>query len=76
MSSKATITVLGAPEEIRRLWDTSEYRPSYAIEAADQAALMNGRDREQFLRVVQDFAAEHRLDFHVSRKALSKGRRR
>src|SRR5215207_8825078 len=48
----------------------------YAIEAADQAALMTGRDREQFLRVVQDFAAEHRLDFHVSRKALSKGRRR
>ena len=48
----------------------------YAIETADQAALMTGRDREQFLRVVQDFAAEHRLDFHVSRKALSKGRRR
>ncbi|HWS86755.1 MAG TPA: DNA double-strand break repair nuclease NurA [Pyrinomonadaceae bacterium] len=48
----------------------------YAVEAADQAALMTGRDREQFLRVVQDFAAEHRLDFHVSRKALSKGRRR
>jgi len=48
----------------------------YAIEAADQAALMTGRDREQFLRAVQDFAAEHRLDFHVSRKALSKGRRR
>ena len=48
----------------------------YAIEAADQAALMTGRDREQFLRAVQDFAAEHQLDFHVSRKALSKGRRR
>jgi hypothetical protein len=48
----------------------------YAIEAADQAALMTGRDREQFLRAVQEFAAEHRLDFHVSRKALSKGRRR
>ncbi len=48
----------------------------YAIESADQAALMTTRDREQFLRVVQDFAAEHRLDFHVSRKALSKGRRR
>ncbi|MET0648238.1 MAG: DNA double-strand break repair nuclease NurA [Pyrinomonadaceae bacterium] len=48
----------------------------YAIEAADQAALMTGRDREQFLRAVQDFAAEHRLDFHVSHKALSKGRRR
>lgn len=48
----------------------------YAIEAADQAALMTGRDRQQFLRAVQDFAAEHRLDFHVSHKALSKGRRR
>jgi hypothetical protein len=48
----------------------------YAIETADQAALMNARDREQFLRVVQDFAAEHRLDLRVSRKALSKGRRR
>ncbi|MFL6253971.1 MAG: DNA double-strand break repair nuclease NurA [Pyrinomonadaceae bacterium] len=48
----------------------------YAIEAADQAALMTGRDREQFLRAVQEFAAEHRLDFHVSHKALSKGRRR
>ena len=48
----------------------------YAIEAADQAALMSGRDREQFLRAVQDFAAEHRLDFHISHKALSKGRRR
>ena len=48
----------------------------YAIETADQAALMSARDREQFLRAVQDFAAEHRLDFHVSRKALSKGRRR
>jgi hypothetical protein len=48
----------------------------YAIETADQAALMNGRDREMFIRAVQDFAAEHRLDFHVSRKALSKGRRR
>jgi hypothetical protein len=48
----------------------------YAIETADQAALMNARDREQFLRVVQDFAAEHRLDLRLSRKALSKGRRR
>ncbi|MCA1614683.1 MAG: DNA double-strand break repair nuclease NurA [Acidobacteria bacterium] len=48
----------------------------YAIETADEAAVMNARDREQFLRVVQDFAAQHDLDFHVSRKALSKGRRR
>ena len=48
----------------------------YAIETADQAALMSARDRGQFLRAVQDFAAQHSLDFQVSRKALSKGRRR
>ena len=48
----------------------------YAIEAADEAAVMTARDREQFLRVVQDFAAQHSLDFRLSRKALSKGRRR
>jgi hypothetical protein len=48
----------------------------YAIETADEAAVMTARDREQFLRVVQDFAAQHSLDFHISRKALSKGRRR
>jgi hypothetical protein len=48
----------------------------YAIESADEAAVMTARDRQQFLRVVQDFAAEHSLDFHISRKALSKGRRR
>ena len=48
----------------------------YAIEAADEAAVMTARDREQFLRAVQDFAAEHSLDFRISRKALSKGRRR
>jgi hypothetical protein len=48
----------------------------YAIETADQAAVMSERDREQFLRAVQDFAAEHDFDLRVSRKALSKGRRR
>lgn len=48
----------------------------YAIETADEAAVMTARDRQQFLRVMQDFAAEHRLDFRISRKAASKGRRR
>ncbi|HWW74913.1 MAG TPA: DNA double-strand break repair nuclease NurA, partial [Pyrinomonadaceae bacterium] len=48
----------------------------YAIEAADEAAVMTGRDREQFFRAVQEFADEHSLDFNVSRKAMSKGRRR
>jgi hypothetical protein len=48
----------------------------YAIETADEAAVMTARDRQQFLRVMQDFAAEHSLDFRISRKAASKGRRR
>jgi hypothetical protein len=48
----------------------------YAIETADEAAVMTARDREHFLRVIQDFADEHRLDFRISRKAASKGRRR
>lgn len=48
----------------------------YAIETADEAAVMTARDRVQFLHTVQDFAAEHALDFRVSRKAASKGRRR
>ncbi|HYH87457.1 MAG TPA: DNA double-strand break repair nuclease NurA [Pyrinomonadaceae bacterium] len=48
----------------------------YAIETADEAAVMNARDRQQFLRVMQDFAAQHSLDFRISRKSASKGRRR
>jgi hypothetical protein len=48
----------------------------YAVETADEAALMTARDREQFLRVMQDFAEQNRLDFRLSRKAASKGRRR
>jgi len=48
----------------------------YAVEAADEAAHMSARDREQFLRVVQDFAAGNDFDLRLSRKALSKNRRR
>jgi hypothetical protein len=48
----------------------------YAIETADEAAVMTARDREHFLRAMQDFAAENSLDFRISRKAASKGRRR
>ena len=48
----------------------------YAIETADAAAAMTARDREQFLRIMQDFADEHRLDFRISRKPASKVRRR
>lgn len=48
----------------------------YAIEAADEAAYISGRDREQFLRAIQDFAARERMPFRISRKAASKVRRR
>ena len=33
MSSKAAITVHRSPEEVERLWRTSEYRPEYIAEA-------------------------------------------
>ncbi|HEX8888049.1 MAG TPA: DNA double-strand break repair nuclease NurA [Pyrinomonadaceae bacterium] len=48
----------------------------YAIEAADEAAFISGRDREQFLRAIQEFAEEAGMPFGVSRKAVSKVRRR
>jgi hypothetical protein len=48
----------------------------YALETADAAAVINGHDREQFLRAMQEFAVEQQLDFHVSRKPVSKARRR
>jgi hypothetical protein len=48
----------------------------YAIEAADEAAVISSRDREQFLRAIQEFAERESLPFGVSRKAASKVRRR
>jgi hypothetical protein len=48
----------------------------YAIETADEAAVMTTRDREQFLRVMQEFADNNSFSFRVSRKAASKVRRR
>ena len=48
----------------------------YALEAADQTALISMHDREIFLRALQDFAMREKLNFNVSRKAASKGRRR
>jgi hypothetical protein len=48
----------------------------YAIEAADEAAYISGRDREQFLRAVQEFAEKESMPFGISRKAVSKVRRR
>ncbi|MDQ3818288.1 MAG: DNA double-strand break repair nuclease NurA [Acidobacteriota bacterium] len=48
----------------------------YAIEAADEAAYISGRDREQFLRAIQEFAEREKMPFSISRKAASKMRRR
>ena len=48
----------------------------YALEAADQTAVITMRDREIFLGALQDFAGREKLNFSVARKAASKGRRR
>jgi hypothetical protein len=48
----------------------------YALETADAAAVITIQDREQFLRAMQEFAAEQNLGFHVSRKPTSKAHRR
>ena len=48
----------------------------YAIETADAAAVITARDREQFLRAIQEFAEQGGFAFRVSRKAASKVRRR
>ena len=48
----------------------------YALEAADQTAVISVRDREVFLKALQDFAKREKLDFKISRKNESKGRRR
>jgi len=48
----------------------------YALETADQTAVITMRDREIFLQALQDFARREKLAFSVSRKRASKGRRR
>lgn len=48
----------------------------YAIETADQTAVITGRDREIFLRAVQEFAQQNGFSFRVARKLASKMRRR
>lgn len=48
----------------------------YAIETADAAAVITARDRQEFLRLIQEFAEKESFAFRVSRKAASKVRRR
>jgi hypothetical protein len=48
----------------------------YVIEAADQTAVLSGRDRELFYAVFQEFAERESLHLRVARKAISKAHRR
>jgi hypothetical protein len=48
----------------------------YALETADQAAVIQAPDRAKFYEIFQQFAARNGLNFTFSRKALSKSRRR
>ncbi len=48
----------------------------YPLEAADQTAVITLHDREIFLGALQEFANREKLNFSVSRKNASKGRRR
>jgi len=48
----------------------------YAIETADQTAVLKADDRQQFFRVLQDWADAEDLNLRLSRKMVSKARRR
>ena len=48
----------------------------YALETADQTAVIGGADRQAFFRTLQEFASREKLDLGVSRKNASKQRRR
>jgi hypothetical protein len=48
----------------------------YAIEAADQTAVLTTRDREMFYALFQEFADREQLNLRISRKAISKAHRR
>jgi hypothetical protein len=48
----------------------------YAIETADQTAVLQAGDRQTFYRIVQDWAEQERLNLRLSRKMVSKARRR
>ncbi len=48
----------------------------YAIETADQTAVLQSRDRQIFYRILQDWAAQEQLQLSLSQKMKSKARRR
>jgi NurA domain len=48
----------------------------YAIETADQTAVLQSRDRQIFYRILQDWAKQENLPLSLSQKMMSKARRR
>jgi len=48
----------------------------YAIETADQTAVLQSRDRQIFYRILQDWTAQENLQLRLSQKMMSKARRR
>lgn len=48
----------------------------YVIETADQTAVLQSHDRQIFYRLLQDWAATAQLNLRLSRKIVSKTRRR
>ncbi|MFZ4639013.1 MAG: DNA double-strand break repair nuclease NurA [Nodosilinea sp.] len=48
----------------------------YGIETADQTAVLQGQDRQIFYRVLQDWADREAINLRLSRKMVSKKRRR
>ena len=48
----------------------------YSIETADQTAVLQGQDKHIFLRVLQDWAEREAINLRLSRKMVSKQRRR
>lgn len=48
----------------------------YVIETADQTAVLRAEDRQVFYRIFQEWAEQANLQIHLSRKMVSKVRRR
>jgi hypothetical protein len=48
----------------------------YVIETADQVAVLKNEDRQVFYRLLQDWAEKEELNLRLSRKMVSKARRR
>jgi hypothetical protein len=48
----------------------------YVIETADQTAVLKAGDRQLFYRLLQDWAEDQNLNLRLSRKMVSKARRR